>query len=127
MKLNENSGTSLFEQNSLEANNVKNLTTEEQENWSKYLLNRSKKLEIEHSASYIGYKLLWVITIFLEGKKFPQGALSSFKWRCYVYDIVRFCTNDKFMSWFLNFDPESFFQVLKKLFLDQDPYDYIIS
>ena len=33
--------------------------------------NREKKLEIEHSKTYIGYKLLWVINLFIEGKKFP--------------------------------------------------------
>jgi hypothetical protein len=50
-------------------------------------------MEIEHSQTYIGYKLMWVMKMFLEGKKFPQGTLSSFKWRIYVYDIVRFATN----------------------------------
>ena len=32
--------------------------------------------------------------MFLEGKKFPAGSLSAFKWRIYVYDIVRFITNE---------------------------------
>jgi hypothetical protein len=32
---------------------------------------RGLKLEIEHSTTYIGYKVLWVIKLFLEGKKFP--------------------------------------------------------
>lgn len=90
-----------------------------------YVENRQKKLEIEHSRIYIGYKLLWVITLFIEGKKFPTGTLSSFKWRCYIYDIVRFLTNDKFLSFFLDFDPYAFFQVLKKLFLEQEPYEYL--
>ena len=30
-----------------------------------------EKLEIEHSQTYIGYKLMWVMKMFLEGKKFP--------------------------------------------------------
>lgn len=126
MNISENSGTSLFEQNSLEVNKGK-LSPEEQEKWDEYTAARKRKLEIEHSSTYIGYKLLWVITIFLEGRKFPTGTLSSFKWRCYVYDIVRFCTNDKFMRWFLEFDPESFFQVVKKLFIDKEPFDFIRS
>ena len=84
-------------------------------------------MEIEHSKSYIGYKLLWVISLFIEGKKFPSGSLTSFKWRCYIYDIVRFLTNERFISWFLRFDPHEFMQTLKKLFLEQEPYEYIRS
>jgi hypothetical protein len=101
--------------------------TEEQKQLAISIENRKQKLEIEHSSTYIGYKLLWVITLFLEGKKFPSGQLTSFKWRCYIYDIVRFCTNEKFMSWFLDFDPEAFFSVLKRVFLDTEPQEYISS
>ena len=61
----------------------------------------------------------------MEGKKFPSGSLSSFKWRCYIYDIVRFLTNEKFLSYFLEFDPFSFFNILQKLFLEQEPYEYM--
>ena len=61
----------------------------------------------------------------MEGKKFPNGSLTQFKWRCYIYDIVRFLTNEKFLSFFLDFDPYSFFDILKKLFLEQEPYEYI--
>ena len=65
--------------------------------------------------------------MFLEGKKFPSGNLSSFKWRIYVYDIVRFCTNDQFLTWFLEFDPDSFFKLMKKLFVEDEPFGYITS
>ena len=34
-------------------------------------LQKWEKLEIEHSQTYIGYKLMWVMKMFLEGKKFP--------------------------------------------------------
>jgi hypothetical protein len=61
----------------------------------------------------------------LEGKRFPAGQLSVFKWHCYVFDIVRFFTNKQFLVWFLQFDPESFFQILKKLYLEQEAYDFI--
>ena len=104
-----------------------NPTTEEEIKQIEYEKNRNIKLEIEHSRTYIGYKLLWVITLFIEGKKFPNGTLSAFKWRCYIYDIVRFLTNEKFMSWFLDFDPHSYFDVLKKLYLEPEPYEYIRS
>ena len=88
---------------------------------------RQARLDIEHSRTYISYKLLWVTSLFIEGKKFPTGNLSSFKWRCYVYDIVRFLTNEKFMGYFLEFDPHSFFKVVRRLFLDEAPYEYIKS
>ena len=32
---------------------------------------RALKLEIERSSTYIGYKILWIIRLFLEGKRFP--------------------------------------------------------
>ena len=87
--------------------------------------NRQIKLDIEHSRTYIGYKLLWVIGLFIEGKKFPSGSLSSFKWRCYIYDIVRFLTNERFLAFFLSFDPFTFFEVAKKLFLEHEPFEFI--
>jgi hypothetical protein len=68
-----------------------------------------EKVEIEHSQTYIGYKMMWLIKLFLEGKKFPHGTLSAFKWRIYVYDVVKFMTNDKFLNWFLDFDPDVYF------------------
>jgi hypothetical protein len=80
---------------------------------------------VEHSSTYIGYKILWIITLFLEGKKFPAGNLSELRWRYYVMDIVRFFTNERFLQWFLDFDPDSFFTVLKKLFTDPEPRGFI--
>lgn len=50
-----------------------------------------------------------LIKMFLLGKKFPSGILSSFKWRIYVYDIVRFITNERFSIWFLEFDADHYF------------------
>ena len=70
---------------------------------------REIKLDIEHSKTYIGYKLMWVMRLFLQGKKFPTGTLSSFKWRMYVFDIVRFITTPQFLKWFLQFDSQRFF------------------
>ena len=60
-----------------------------------FVKNRQMKLEIEHSRTYIGYKLLWVTGLFIEGKKFPSGQLSIFKWRCFIYDIIRFLTSEQ--------------------------------
>lgn len=32
---------------------------------------RKEKIEVEHSSTYIGYKILWLVTLYLEGKKYP--------------------------------------------------------
>ena len=46
--------------------------SEEKKNQSsEIVITRQEKLEIEHSQTYIGYKLMWVMKMFLEGKKFP--------------------------------------------------------
>lgn len=70
---------------------------------------------------------MWLIKLFLEGKKFPSGTLTTFKWCAYVYDIVRFMTNEKYLKWFLDFDSDTFFRLVKILFLDQDVYEYLAS
>ena len=53
--------------------------------------------------------------------------LDPFKWRSYIYDIVRFITNEKYLKWFLDFDPDCFFKLMKIIFLEDDPYEYIAS
>lgn len=88
-------------------------------------MQRQIKLDIEHSKTYIGYKLMWVMQLFLEGKKFPTGTLSSFKWRMYVFDIVRFITSSQFLKWFLTFDPQRFFKLVLCLYINQEPFQYI--
>ena len=88
---------------------------------------RKLKLDIEHSKSYIGYKLMWIIRMFLEGKRFPTGTLSSFKWRMYVTDIVRFITNPMFLKWMLHFDAQRFFKLIEPLYLKHEPYTYIAT
>jgi hypothetical protein len=47
-----------------------------------------RKYEIEKSKIYVGYKLFYIIKIFLDGKNFPSGYLSQDKYRHHVYDIV---------------------------------------
>jgi hypothetical protein len=116
----ERFGTSIFELTSSDANKM-----QEEETQAMHRKSRQLKVEIERSSTYIGYKLLWVIQLFLEGKKFPSGSLSSDSWRYYVYDVVRFCTNEKFMQWFLEFDADAYFKILRKLFNDAEPSHYI--
>ena len=60
----------------------------------KQLIGESEeKSKIERSAIYLGYKLFWLIRLFLHGKKFPQGNIKESKWRSYVHDIVQFLSN----------------------------------
>ena len=40
-------------------------------------VDKNRKYEIEQSSFYIGYKLLWILSLFLKGKKFPQGDLND--------------------------------------------------
>lgn len=82
-------------------------------------------MEIERSNTYIGYKILWLLTLFIEGCDYPQGSMDQLRWRYYIVDIVTFCTNEGFVQSFLELDPESFFSILKKLFNDPDPYKMI--
>lgn len=88
---------------------------------------REVKMQIEHSKNYIGYKILWIIKLFLEGKSFPTGQLSSFKWRMYVFDIVRFITQEWFLHWLLEFDAQRFFKVIEPLYLAYEPFQYILT
>ena len=40
---------------------------------------------------------------------------------------MRFLTSDRFLAYFLDFDPFSFFRIVKKLFLEREPFEYIRS
>jgi hypothetical protein len=50
--------------------------------------NKEEKRAAEKSHKYIGYKLLWVLKLFLNGRKYPQGYFREKKWRTYIHDIV---------------------------------------
>ena len=39
-------------------------------------MNKQMRSQIESSAYYVGYRLQWIIRLFLKGKKFPSGVLS---------------------------------------------------
>jgi hypothetical protein len=42
---------------------------------------KEKKAEIEKSHIYIGFKLLWILKMFLHGKRFPEKDLVDIQWR----------------------------------------------
>ena len=38
---------------------------------------KTRRQEIEQSAYYVGYRLFWILGLFLKGKKFPTGQLDA--------------------------------------------------
>ena len=62
-----------------------------------YLLknaDKHRKYEIEQSSIYIGYKLLWILSLFLKGKKFPSGDLDEEQFLTHVLNIVDFVVDE---------------------------------
>ena len=47
-----------------------------------------ERLRAEKSQIYLGYKILWAIRLFLNGKKFPSGNIPEKLWRSYVLELV---------------------------------------
>ena len=113
----------LFEANALEDKTIdydRRMTEREQ-----LLRQRESKMQVEHSAAYIGYKIFWLIKLALDGKAFPSGPLSSFKWRMYVFDIARFVTEKHFLRWLLEFDAARFFTLILPLYVGYEAFQYI--
>lgn len=84
------------------------------------------KFEIEKSQVYLGYKMFWIIKMFIDGKSFPQGTLSPEKHRQHVYDIVNFIMIENFLIEMVDFDAEQFFRVIGRIFQGQ-PLRYLKS
>jgi hypothetical protein len=80
---------------------------------------RERRYEIEKSFLYTGYKLLWIIKMFLEGKKFPYGNLTLNQWQHHTHQIIDFIMNDKYLNDIFMFDPDTFFKVIARLFCGQ--------
>lgn len=64
--------------------------------------------------------------MFLDGKMFPSGFLSTEKFKAHVFDIANFISIENFLEELLQFDSESFFSVIAKLFYDS-PYKFLIT
>lgn len=62
----EKFGAGIFELSNSDSQKIQDERTQEM-----LKKTRALKFDIVRSSLYIGYKLLWVITLFLEGKKFP--------------------------------------------------------
>ena len=73
---------------------------------TKQSVDRERRYQVEKSYLYTGYKLLWIIKMFLDGKKFPYGNLSQSQWQQHTYQIINFIMNDKYLNDVFIFDPE---------------------
>lgn len=87
---------------------------------------KNRKYEIEQSVFYIGYKLLWILSLFLQGKKFPSGNLDDSQFKAHTLNIVDFVSNEETLALLLDFDPEAFFQTVVCLFSGR-PWYYLIN
>jgi len=58
-------------------------------------LNSWDRIQIERSACYIGIKLLWIVRMFLIGKKFPSGTFTTNEWHVLCHDVMDLITQDE--------------------------------
>ena len=83
-----------------------------------------RKYEIEQSLYYVGYKLFWILGMFLYGKKFPSGTLETIKFKVQVFNIVDFVTDEDNLAAMLDFDAETFFDTMVDMFT-LEPWHFI--
>lgn len=90
-----------------------------------FIVDNKKKYDIERSHTYLGYKLLFIIKTYLEGRQFPYGSLSQDKQESYCIKIGQMIIMDnEFLNEFLEFDSKCFLDIIQKLFYG-DPFTYI--
>ena len=77
---------------------------------------KKRKWEIEQSPFYLTYRLMWIISQTLKGRKIPNGTLNEEQHKAYTLNIVDFITSETVLDYFLEFDPEAFFQMIVHLF-----------
>jgi hypothetical protein len=70
-----------------------NLDEDKEDIYTLGKVDTQRKYQIEQSKAYVGYKLLWIIKSFLDGKGYPNGYLSQEKYRHHVCDIVEVISN----------------------------------
>ena len=84
-----------------------------------------QRFDIEKSQIYLGYKLLWIIKLFLHGKKFPLGTLRESKWKVYVTEVVSFISVKENLKMLLNIDSEIFFQIISIVFYQGKQFEFV--
>jgi len=82
-------------------------------------------LRAQKSQLYLGYKILWAIRLFLNGKKFPSGNIPEPQWRKYVHEIVDCISKQNIMLDLLFIDAEAYFQIVAILFYKGKVFDFI--
>ena len=78
--------------------------------------NQQLREQLMQTSLYVGYKLLWIIQLFLDGKVFPRGELPEEQWQMCCADIFEFVNRDEILESMILFDPQAFFSVVTKLF-----------
>lgn len=63
----------------------------------------------ERSQRYLGYKVLWAIRLFLNGKRFPFGNIPVFRWKSYIFELVSLISNENIMRDLLYIDSAAYF------------------
>jgi hypothetical protein len=76
------------------------------------IVDSNQKYKIEKSQCYIGYKLLWIMKMYLEGRQFPFGSLPQEQWKKNVIKIAKYVAMSKFTSELLEFDASAFLDVI---------------
>jgi hypothetical protein len=83
----------------------------------------TEKQQIERSQTYLGYKILWILNLFINGKKFPSGKIRTVMWRAYIHDILEFLSNPNYLKTLLTIDAETVFQMISIIFYPTNPED----
>lgn len=81
--------------------------------------------QIEKSQIYLGYKMLWVVKLFLGGHKFPSGTFRESKWRMYINDVTSFIAVKEIAKTLLSINVEAFFQIISILFCEGKPCEFV--
>lgn len=86
-----------------------------------------ERLSAEKSQIYLGYKILWAIRLFLNGKKFPHGSFSEDLWRSCVFELIDCISQSQVMLDLLYIDSEAYFQIVSIIFYKGKVFDFIQS
>lgn len=52
------------------------------------------RIMIERSSVYLSLKLMYIVRLFLIGKKFPQGHFTTQEWQVLCHDITDLITTE---------------------------------
>jgi hypothetical protein len=82
-------------------------------------LKKTSLADLENSKQYIGHKLLWYIHLCLYGKKIPTNNIPETKFKPLVIKIVLWILSESVLGKLLEFDSNSFFIIMYKIFQDE--------